>query len=253
MRAGRNQYAPMQGVLRAARGDRREVRVRSTAGATTPRPRSPSRRAAPKRSSTPSRRRCSPATRSIVLEPCYDSVRAGDRVERRRRRCSCRCSSPTTRSTGTRCGARSRPGRGMIMINSPHNPPGAVLTRRRHARSSTAIVERHAASSILSDEVYEHIIFDGLRHESMARARRARRAQLRRRLVRQDVSHDRVEGRLRGGAGGADGRVPQGAPVRDVLDEHAGPARDRRLPRDRARARRARRRSSRPSATCSSA
>jgi methionine aminotransferase len=55
----------------------------------------------------------------------------------------------------------------MIMLNSPHNPTGAVLTKDdiaelRASISGTDIV-------IVSDEVYEHIIFDGIRHESMAR------------------------------------------------------------------------------------
>ena len=56
---------------------------------------------------------------------------------------------------------------------------------------------------ILSDEVYEHIIFDGLRHESMRAPRRARRPQLHRRIVRQDVPHDGLEGGLHRRAGGA--------------------------------------------------
>ena len=59
----------------------------------------------------------------------------------------------------------------------------------------------------------------------MARARGAARPQLHRRILRQDLSRHRLEGRLRRRAGGADGRVPEGAPVRHLLDEHAGPAR----------------------------
>jgi methionine transaminase len=55
----------------------------------------------------------------------------------------------------------------MIMINSPHNPAGAVLTPTDVA-SLIALVEG-SRILILSDEVYEHIIFDGLRHESCAR------------------------------------------------------------------------------------
>ena len=116
----------------------------------------------------------------------------------------------------------------LIMINTPHNPAGAVLQRddisgadRRSSRAPTSL--------IVSDEVYEHIIFDGVQHESMARHRRARRAQLRRRLLRQDLSHDRLEDRLRRRAGGADGGIPQGAPVRHLLDHHAGPVRARGL------------------------
>ncbi len=53
----------------------------------------------------------------------------------------------------------------MIVLNSPHNPTGSVLDQNdimelRKIISGTNIF-------ILSDEVYEHIIFDGLPHESM--------------------------------------------------------------------------------------
>lgn len=55
----------------------------------------------------------------------------------------------------------------MIMINSPHNPTGAVLTAA-DMQALTAIVA-DTNILILSDEVYEHLIFDGLRHESILR------------------------------------------------------------------------------------
>ncbi|MDQ6845138.1 MAG: methionine aminotransferase, partial [Bacteroidota bacterium] len=53
----------------------------------------------------------------------------------------------------------------LIMINSPHNPTGSVLQKSdieelRKIINGTNIF-------ILSDEVYEHIIFDGIRHESI--------------------------------------------------------------------------------------
>ena len=55
----------------------------------------------------------------------------------------------------------------LIILNSPHNPTGAVLS----GEDISALIEiiHHSGTLILSDEVYEHIIFDGLRHESMAR------------------------------------------------------------------------------------
>ena len=55
----------------------------------------------------------------------------------------------------------------MIIINTPHNPSGTVLTRKDMI-SLEAIV-KNSNIIILSDEVYEHIIFDGLEHESIAR------------------------------------------------------------------------------------
>jgi methionine aminotransferase len=55
----------------------------------------------------------------------------------------------------------------MLMINSPHNPSGAMLS----AGDMAAIAEllRDTGIVLLSDEVYEHIVFDGARHESVLR------------------------------------------------------------------------------------
>jgi methionine transaminase len=55
----------------------------------------------------------------------------------------------------------------MIMLNSPHNPTGSVL-RADDITQLRAIV-KDTGIFILSDEVYEHLIFDGLQHESMLR------------------------------------------------------------------------------------
>ena len=55
----------------------------------------------------------------------------------------------------------------MLMINSPHNPSGAML----HADDMLALADllRDTDIVLLSDEVYEHIVFDGVRHESVLR------------------------------------------------------------------------------------
>ncbi len=55
----------------------------------------------------------------------------------------------------------------MIILNSPHNPSGAVITKE-DIRSLSKIV-KGTGILILSDEVYEHIIFDDIRHESLAK------------------------------------------------------------------------------------
>jgi len=55
----------------------------------------------------------------------------------------------------------------MLMINSPHNPSGAMMTARDMA--TLADLLRDTDIVLLSDEVYEHIIFDGRRHESVLR------------------------------------------------------------------------------------
>jgi len=55
----------------------------------------------------------------------------------------------------------------MIIINTPHNPTGSILKREdllalQHLTKKTDIV-------VLSDEVYEHLIFDGEEHESVCK------------------------------------------------------------------------------------
>lgn len=53
----------------------------------------------------------------------------------------------------------------MIMINSPHNPTGAVLSADDMEQLRQIVKDTNIV--ILSDEVYEHLIFDGIQHESI--------------------------------------------------------------------------------------
>jgi len=53
----------------------------------------------------------------------------------------------------------------MIMINSPHNPTGAVLSEEDMKMLSSIVEGTNII--ILSDEVYEHLIFDGIEHQSI--------------------------------------------------------------------------------------
>ena len=55
----------------------------------------------------------------------------------------------------------------LIIVNSPHNPTGTTM-RDDDLRALEQIVTQHALY-VLSDEVYEHMVFDGLRHESVSR------------------------------------------------------------------------------------
>ena len=55
----------------------------------------------------------------------------------------------------------------LLMINTPHNPSGAMLTAADMA--ALADILRDTEVLLLSDEVYEHIVFDGRRHESVLR------------------------------------------------------------------------------------
>src|SRR5690606_19252421 len=55
----------------------------------------------------------------------------------------------------------------MLMINSPHNPSGATFSAD-DIRQLTELL-RGTDIILLSDEVYEHIVYDGARHESVLR------------------------------------------------------------------------------------
>jgi len=55
----------------------------------------------------------------------------------------------------------------MILINSPHNPSGAVLSAAD--LDALATIVRDTNIVVLSDEVYEHIVYDGAQHESVLR------------------------------------------------------------------------------------
>jgi methionine aminotransferase len=55
----------------------------------------------------------------------------------------------------------------LVMLNFPHNPSGAVLSAQD--LETLAEILRPTSALILSDEVYEHIIFDGLEHQGMSR------------------------------------------------------------------------------------
>jgi methionine aminotransferase len=165
MRAGRNQYAPMQGVapLREAiaakyeafhtRRYDPETEVTVTSGGTE---------AIFDAVAAVVR----PGDEVIVFEPCYDSyvpaiqLSGGVPVVLSLRFPEYSIDWPAVRRA---VGPRTR----MMMVNTPHNPTGAVLTAA-DIEELTAIVDG-TPILILSDEVYEHIIFDGLQHESMAR------------------------------------------------------------------------------------
>ncbi len=54
----------------------------------------------------------------------------------------------------------------LIMICSPSNPTGRVLTQEE-LDDIAAVVQRHDLY-VLSDEIYEHILYDGARHRSIA-------------------------------------------------------------------------------------
>lgn len=54
-----------------------------------------------------------------------------------------------------------------IIINSPHNPTGSVINKNDIEQLRQIVTGTNIF--IISDEVYEHLIFDGLQHESILR------------------------------------------------------------------------------------
>ena len=48
----------------------------------------------------------------------------------------------------------------LIIFNSPSNPTGMVYSRSEMEKIAR-IVEKHEGLFIISDEIYEHIIFEG--------------------------------------------------------------------------------------------
>jgi N-succinyldiaminopimelate aminotransferase len=54
----------------------------------------------------------------------------------------------------------------MILLNTPHNPTGRVFTREEMQFIADVAIERDLV--VLTDDVYEHLVFDGTQHIAMA-------------------------------------------------------------------------------------
>ena len=165
MQAGHNQYPPMAGIpgLRQAIATKIEAlharqydanaEITITAGAT-------------QAILTAILACVQPGDEVIVLEPCYDSYvpnieLAGGVVVR----------VPLTpgsfRPDFAKIAAAITPCTRLLIINSPHNPSATIWT----AEDMRALEDLLAPTNILliSDEVYEHMVFDGAEHQSAAR------------------------------------------------------------------------------------
>lgn len=55
----------------------------------------------------------------------------------------------------------------MVIINTPHNPTGTVLTKEDMLMLEKILLDTNII--VLSDEVYEHLVYDGQSHESVAK------------------------------------------------------------------------------------
>ena len=165
MRAGHNQYPPMPGIpaLRQAVATKIEAitarrycpdrEITITAGAT-------------QAILTAILAIVHPGDEVIVLDPCYDSYvpnieLAGGKAVR----------VPLTpgsfRPDFGKIGAAITPRTRALVINSPHNPSATVWS----AEDMQTLQDLLAPTDVLliSDEVYEHMVFDGQAHESASR------------------------------------------------------------------------------------
>jgi len=165
MRDGRNQYAPMQGVpvLRQAIAQKfaelygahydPDTEVTVTSGGT-------------EGIFDSVAAVVQPGDEVIVFEPCYDSyvpsieLNGGRPVVISLRYPDYAVPWDEVRRAIT---PRTR----MLMFNSPHNPTATTLSGADMEELVRIVQDTEIL--IMSDEVYEHIVFDGERHESMAR------------------------------------------------------------------------------------
>jgi methionine aminotransferase len=107
-----------------------------------------------------------PGDEVIYFEPAFDSYAPIVRLQGGLP-LAIKLSQPGFRVDWDEVAAALSPRTRMIIINTPHNPTATVFGAGDIARLTA--LTRGTGIVILSDEVYEHVIFDGALHHSMAR------------------------------------------------------------------------------------
>ena len=92
------------------------------------------------------------------------------------------------------------------MINTPHNPTGKVFTREELEAIAALCVEHDAIA--ITDEIYEHITYDGARHVPIATLPGMRERTVDDQRAVEDLRGDGLARRLGDRAAGADGGHP---------------------------------------------
>ena len=164
MREGLNQYPPMAGVpqLRQAMSDKvlalygrhydPATEITVTAGAT-------------QAILTAVLACVHPGDEVIVLEPCYDSY--GPNIELAGGRAVRVPLTPGSfRPDFQRLAAAMTPRTRLMIINSPHNPSATVWTQEEMSQLAQLLAPTDVL--LISDEVYEHMVFEGSSHVSAA-------------------------------------------------------------------------------------
>jgi N-succinyldiaminopimelate aminotransferase len=164
IRGGRNQYPPGRGVpeLRAAVAahQRRwygleldpDTQVLVTAGAT-------------EAIAATVMALCEPGDEVITLEPYYDSYAASIALAGAVRR-TVPLRFPEYGLDVERLAAAFTARTRLVLLNSPHNPTGRVLTRAELDAVARLAVQHDVL--VVTDEVYEHLTFDGYEHVPLA-------------------------------------------------------------------------------------
>ncbi|MCB9288044.1 MAG: methionine aminotransferase [Lewinellaceae bacterium] len=165
MKKGYNQYAPMPGV--AGLRERLAEKVEQLYGATiNPDTEITITAGATQAIFTAITAFIRPGDEAILIEPAYDSykpsieVNGGTPVPYQ-------LHAPDYRVDWAELGQLVTSRTRMIIINTPHNPTGTILK----AEDMLALEKLTAGTDILvlSDEVYEHLIYDGQEHQSVLR------------------------------------------------------------------------------------
>ncbi|WP_239100498.1 pyridoxal phosphate-dependent aminotransferase [Phycicoccus sp. CSK15P-2] len=106
-----------------------------------------------------------PGDEVVTFEPYYDSYAANIAMAGGVRRTSLlRFPDLSVDEASLRAAfsARTR----LVLLNSPHNPTGKVFSREE--LELVAELAREHDTWVVTDEVYEHLVFDGLRHVPLA-------------------------------------------------------------------------------------
>jgi methionine aminotransferase len=165
MRSGLNQYPPMAGVpvlreavaakIEAMYGHRYDptTEVTITAGAT-------------QAIITAVLAIVHPGDEVIVLDPCYDSYEPSIELAN-----ATTVHVPLTPGTFEpdfeRLGAAITPRTRAIIVNTPHNPSATIWSAAQMRQLADLL--RGTEIVVIADEVYEHMVYDGAAHQSVAR------------------------------------------------------------------------------------
>ncbi|MEO8764407.1 MAG: methionine aminotransferase, partial [Ginsengibacter sp.] len=105
-----------------------------------------------------------PGDEVIVFEPAYDSYIPNVEINGAKP-VILPLTFPGYTIDWNRVAENITPATRMIIINSPHNPTGSILTKKDMEQLTRIVSGTNIL--IVSDEVYEHLVFDGLQHESI--------------------------------------------------------------------------------------